>query len=43
MKRKAVIAVLIWAAFLIQTAVFPMISVFSAVPDLLLKIGRAHV
>ena len=36
MKRKAVIAVLIWAAFLIQTAVFPMISVFSAVPDLLL-------
>ena len=36
MKRKAVIAVVLWICFLLQTAVFPMIDILSAVPNILL-------
>ncbi len=36
MKRKLVIAIVIWCCFILQTAVFPMLGFFSCVPDIML-------
>ncbi len=36
MRRKIVIALLIWCCFILQTAVFPMLDFLASVPDLML-------